>query len=67
MSGVAVALQGGLSLLLVAALAWYFLYPGGSSTAPATGAPPTTGQYGPAAPTVAMRMTHDGGDHGEEG
>jgi hypothetical protein len=33
-----------LALLIVAALAWYFLYPGRNATPPpATGAPPATG------------------------
>ncbi|MFN2567371.1 MAG: hypothetical protein ABR499_20430 [Gemmatimonadaceae bacterium] len=45
-----------LALLIVAVLAWYFLYPGRTTTAPA-GAPPTTGAIQPAL----------GGRYGEEG
>jgi hypothetical protein len=44
-----------LALVVVAVLAWYFLYPGRTTTAPAA-APPTTGALYRDAPT-----THDGG------
>ena len=65
-----------LALLLVAALAWYFLYPGETDT-PTTAAPPTTGALdlpvGPAsgfvlatAGLVASRV-QPGGSYGEQG
>ena len=58
-----------LALVIVAIMAWYFLYQGRASNAPATEAAPTTGQLGPAvsAPAVAVRLVHRGGEHGEEG
>jgi hypothetical protein len=67
-----------LALVLVAVLAWYFLYPGRTTTAPAS-APPTTGSIergAPWAPGVAaliqsvgvsQQMALLGGGHGEQG
>ena len=67
-----------LALIIVAVLAWYFLYPGRTSTAPAS-APPTTGSNhrGALAPyeiaartrsiTVSQQMASLGGSHGEQG
>ena len=64
-----------LALIIVAALAWYFLYPGRTTTAPAPAAP-TTGEAVHAAPVRltadggtarAIRPTFNGGSHGEEG
>ena len=69
-----------LALIIVAVLAWYFLYPGRTTTAPATGAPPSTGaraQRGaPAAVALAAsaraqlldtRWNYSGGSYGQEG
>jgi hypothetical protein len=72
-----------LALIIVAILAWYFLYPGRTAPAPATGAPPTTGAARPSergaperlglvgggspAYRVALRLDHSGGDNGEQG
>ena len=71
-----------LALIIVAILAWYFLYPGRAAPAPATGAPPTTGAvrpYEPVAPErlgvtrgsdgyrVALLLDHAGGENGEQG
>lgn len=66
-----------LALVVVAVLAWYFLYPGRSTTPPAA-APPTTGALDREAPSThgvviaaRMRVTSDrrslGGWYGEEG
>jgi hypothetical protein len=66
-----------LALVIVALLAWYFLYPGRTTTAPAA-APPTTGALDGEAPTALgvviaarMRVTSDrrylGGWYGEQG
>jgi hypothetical protein len=66
-----------LALVVVAVLAWYFLYPGRTTTAPAA-APPTTGALDrrePAAHGVVLaahlRLTGDrrypGGRYGEQG
>jgi hypothetical protein len=67
-----------LALVVVAVLAWYFLYPGRSTTAPAS-APPTTGSIDRTVPSVrgvaaltesigaAQRMALPGGRHGEQG
>jgi hypothetical protein len=66
-----------LALVIVAVLAWYFLYPGRTTTAPAA-APATTGALDPEAPaahgvvlTARMRLTGDrgslGGWYGEQG
>jgi hypothetical protein len=66
-----------LALVVVAVLAWYFLYPGRTTSAPAA-APPTTGALDREAPathgvTIAahMRVPGDrryfGGWYGEQG
>lgn len=67
-----------LALIIVAVLAWYFLYPGRTSTAPAS-APPTTGSSNRAAPPIygvaalsrsvsGIQMSASpGGSHGEQG
>ena len=67
-----------LALIIVAVLAWYFLYPGRTSTAPAS-APPTTGSSDGAAPLMyrvaalsrsfggIQRTALPGGGHGEQG
>ena len=71
-----------LALIIVAVLAWYFLYPGRTAPAPATGAPPTTGATPPLerralgqvalagaemGRRVALRWDYLGGRNGEQG
>lgn len=67
-----------LALLVVAVLAWYFLYPGRAGSAPATPPPPTTGALDVAPPgshrfvaTARTRLTasrhQPGGRYGEQG
>jgi hypothetical protein len=71
-----------LALIIVAILAWYFLYPGRTAPAPATGAPPTTGTAPPdervaperwrlvsgsSAYRVALLSDYSGGHNGEQG
>jgi len=71
-----------LALIIVAILAWYFLYPGRTAPAPATGAPPTTGAARPhdrvaparlafvsgsSAYRVALPLHYSGGHNGEQG
>jgi hypothetical protein len=66
-----------LALVVVAVLAWYFLYPGRTATAPAA-APPTTGALERRTPAThgvviaaRMRVTsgrrHIGGRYGKQG
>lgn len=67
-----------LALVVVAVLAWYFLYPGRTTTPPAS-APPTTGSIHRSAPWapgvaaltqsigVSQQMGLLGGGYGEQG
>jgi hypothetical protein len=58
-----------LALVIVAVLAWYFLYPGRTATAPAA-APPTTGALERGTPPThgaAVAVRHLGGRYGEQG
>lgn len=66
-----------LALVVVAVLAWYFLYPGRTTTAPAA-APPTTGSIDRGAPTLGVaaltrsigereQLASFGGAYGEQG
>ena len=61
-----------LALIICAILVWYFLYPGRTAPAPATGAPPTTGAAPPHErmmqyQDLALRWDYSGGINGEQG